>query len=98
MQRSKTFCTFHLAHSSVISQSHALQKFHDVGTDPKALPILAYLLENIVLYVFGGGGPMGVTKLLGMLHSKKKNEMSKVEAFVCFGALAKKFIMGFKCK
>jgi hypothetical protein len=38
---------------------------------------------------------VGVTKLLGMLHSRKKYETSKVEAFVCFGALAKKFIMGF---
>jgi hypothetical protein len=62
MQRSKTFRAFHLVHSSVLSQSHAPQKFHDVGTDPKAPPILAYLLENNVLYVLGGA--VGVTKLL----------------------------------
>jgi len=62
MQRSKTFHAFHLVHSSVLSQSHAPQKFHDVGTDPKAPPILAYLLENTVLYVLGGQGGRGDNK------------------------------------
>jgi hypothetical protein len=71
MQRSKTFCTFHLVHFGVISQSHAPQKFHDVGKDPTAPPILAYLLEKTMLYVFWGLA-MGVTRLLGMLHSKRK--------------------------
>ncbi len=96
MQRSKNFCTFHLVHSSAISQSLAPQKFHDVGIDPKALPILAYLLESIQLYVFwGGSGGGNKTSRHVTFENKIRKQMSKVEAFVCFGALAKKFIMGF---
>jgi hypothetical protein len=96
MQRSKTFCTFHLVHFGAISQSHAPQKFHDVGTNPKAPPILAYWLESTVLYVFWGASGGGNKTSRHVTFEKKiQKQMSKVEAFVCFGALAKKFIMGF---
>jgi DNA mismatch repair protein MutH len=83
MQRSKTFHTFHLVHFGAISQSHAPQKFHDFGTNPKALPISAFLLESTMLYVFGGGATVGVTRLLGMLHSRKKyeNKCQKLKHF-----------------
>ncbi len=71
MQRSKMFCTFHFVHFGVISQLHAPQKFHDGGQIQKFLPSQPTCWKALC-YMCLGGAATGATRLLGMLHLRRK--------------------------
>ncbi len=76
MQRSKTFHTFHLVHSSAVSQSHAPQKFHDGGQIQNFLPFQPTCWKTLCYMCFGGV-VVRVTRLLSMLHLRRKYESKR---------------------
>ncbi len=71
MQRFKTFCTFHFIHSHAVSQLHAPQKFHNGGQVQKFLPSRPTCWKALC-YMCLGGVTTRVTRLVGMLHPRRK--------------------------
>ncbi len=73
MQRSKTFHTFHLVHLVQFHNHMHLKSFMILGQIQKLLPSWPSCWKTLCYMCFGGVA-VGVTRLLGMLHSRKKYE------------------------